>query len=217
MTLNELGYPIEFLQIWPDTDFEYNFDEDHLLTGEGQIIYGNIVKYEWDDASNLKKIIDAHSNEYGFEYDSRGNLDRFVDARGVGTRYTYDGYSRLVEVTNEMGHAVSFDYDDRDNLTAVATGAGNVELIYDSQDRLQSIIYGEPAERRSYEYEYNANGQLKSVTSPDGTVTSYVYDARGNLIQIIHDEVVRFEYEYDDLNRVRQILYVGTVSTGAIN
>ncbi|MGB2862116.1 MAG: DUF6531 domain-containing protein, partial [Sedimentisphaerales bacterium] len=218
--LNEFGYPIEFLQIQPDTDFEDNFDEDHLLVGGANNFsnyLSNLIKYEWDDAGNLKKITDAQLNEYGFEYDSYGNLARFVDARGFGTRYTYDGVSHLTGVSNEMGHAVSFAYDDQDNLTAVATEAGNVELTYDAQDRLHSIIYGEPLERRSYEYEYNANSQLKAVKSPDHTVTSYVYDESGNLTQVIHDGVVRFEYEYDDLNRVRQIRYSGTVSTGTIN
>ncbi len=216
MNLNEVGYPIYFMQIPPDTDFENNFDEDHLLVGGAYNFYDdlkNLIKYEWDDAGNLKKITDAQSSEYGFEYDSCGNLDRFVDARGFEIQYTYDEYSRVVEVANEMEQAVLFEYDNRDNLTAVATKAGRIELAYDTQNRLHSIVYGDQEQHCSYEYEYNAHDQLKRVTSPDGTITSYVYDQRSNLIRIVHDEFDRMQYTYDDLNRVKQIIYEGTVSS----
>jgi len=211
------GYPIQSFQTVVGSGYAENFDEEHIFVGgPGYVIY-NWTDYKYDDAGNLKKIIDAYSNEHDFEYDTRGNLSRFVDARGFDTQYKYDDYSRVVEVANEKGHAVLLDYDSRDNLTIVKTEAGTVEMAYDAQDRLHSMIYGDPQERRSYVYGYNVNGQLKSVTSPDGTVTSYVYDESGNLIQVIHDGVVLFEYEYDDLNRIIQIRYSGTVSTGEIS
>lgn len=210
---NEYGYPHQFFWTESGQGFEENFDPNHHWIGGGKLSGYVTAKFEYAGAGILAKVIDARQEEHGFDYADGGNAMRFLNGEGYGTDYHYDGNSRLVEVRNEMGHAVSFDYDEQDNLTAVATEAGNVELTYDAQDRLHSIIYGDPDARRSYRYEYNANSQLQTVTSPDGTVTSYVYDVSGNLIQVIHDKVVRFEYEYDDLNRIIQIRYFRNVSS----
>ncbi len=214
---NEHGYPHQFFWTESGQDFEDNFDPNHHWIGGGKLSGFVTAEFEYAGTGILAKVIDARQKEHGFDYADGGNAMRFLNGEGYCTDYYYDGNSRLVEVRNEIGHAVSFDYDDGDNLTAVATEVGYVELTYDAQDRLHSIIYGDPDARRSYGYEYNANSQLQTVTSPDGTVTSYVYDESGNLIRVIHDGVVLFEYEYDDLNRIIQIRYSGTVSTGEIS
>jgi len=46
----------------------------------------------------------------------------------------------------------------------------------------------------------------------DSDIHYYDYDQRRNLSSIMHNGIVRFEYEYDGLNRLTEIRYFGTVA-----
>jgi len=214
---NEQDCPWELLWAEAGQGFEDHFDQDHRWSrdeGDGGYL---VSEYEYDATGRLIGARDALRRiDCRFTYSDHGVL-QILDGRGYGTSYTYANSRRLMKVTNEEGHEVSFTYGDADNLTGIHTKSGSIALGYDGQDRLCAVTCGDPQDRRSYAYGYNAGNQLTTVTGPDGTVSTYTYDPRGNLVGVTHDGILQVEYEYDDLNRVRQVRYKGTVDAETVN
>jgi RHS repeat-associated protein len=116
-----------------------------------------------------------------------------MGATSIPYTYTYDSAGRLAEVYD--GSATrTYGYDDNGNRT---TYNGTTVATYDDQDRMLTYGIGTVAQ---YTYTYNGDrltkvtgsntttythdafGNLTSVTLPDDTVISYVYDGRNRLI-----------------------------------
>lgn len=104
--------------------------------------------------------------------------------------YGYDGAGRLVEVKQDGVITDHYRYDANGNRLSHNTTPGT----YDAQDRLLS--YGD------FEYAYTPDGELKSQTdAATGATTDYVYDALGNLRQVTLPEGTEIGYVIDAQNR----------------
>ena len=132
-------------------------------------------------------------------YDSLDRLVTSTDIAGT-THYTYNAYDELSEVTDPNGHATNYMYDAVGNLTEVSGPAGTTMYHYDSHDRLMSstgvlditsTMYDtngnltqiiEPGPQ-TYDYGYDAQDRITTVTDPLGNVTTTTYDTFGNDIQ----------------------------------
>ena len=80
---------------------------------------------------------------------------------------------------------------DRDSLAAAN---GTQTATYDAQDRL--LTYG------NWSYTYTANGDLQSKTdTSNGQVTTYAYDAQGNLRHVSLPDGRSIDYVIDSENR----------------
>ena len=92
-----------------------------------------------------------------------------------GHGYGYDLAGRLTQVNQNGVTIASYIYDSNGNRLSFAGPSGTITGTYDYQDRLTqygSAIYG-----------YTANGELLTKTN-GGQTTHYQYDALGNLITI---------------------------------
>jgi RHS repeat-associated protein len=109
----------------------------------------------------------------------------------TATDYTYDARDRLTDVIRGGVTVDHYDYDANGNRT---TATGTSTATYDAQDRLMAIgsttyAYNATGQLTSATtgsavttYNYDELGELQSVTKPDGTVISYLYDAAGRLV-----------------------------------
>src|SRR5262249_30257701 len=89
------------------------------------------------------------------------------------TTYGYDARGRLDTVVPDSGPVVTYTYDDNGNRLSRELNGTPVESgTYDAQDRLQTYA--------GATYTYTANGELESKTVSTQT-TLYAYDALGNL------------------------------------
>jgi RHS repeat-associated protein len=117
---------------------------------------------------------DANGVVTTFEYDEHGNVtEETVDGETTVTTYeppeSFDPpfiKNRVKARTDRNGHTTTFDYDSRGNLTEQRITVshpegGNRNLIT----------------RRTY----TANGDLKTITDPQGHTTAFTYDAWGNV------------------------------------
>ncbi|WP_162141155.1 RHS repeat-associated core domain-containing protein [Simiduia agarivorans] len=117
------------------------------------------------------------------QYDKNGNPVQWTDANGKGSGAQYDGLGRLVASTDTAGHTTRYAYDARDNLLSVTD-----------------------AENRTTYFTYTLRDEVASETKPAYVGTEmqrrYQYDGNGNLIQVLTPEQERLVYAYDGQNRL---------------
>jgi RHS repeat-associated protein len=141
---------------------------------------------------------------YGIAYDTldapRDDLGRIVRKTETvqgATRvneYTYDARGRLTDVYVDGIPARHWEYDGNGNRTLASTPTETVTGTYDDQDRL--IEYGDWA------FTYGDNGELESKTNTlTSELTTYDYDALGNLRGVSLPDGNAIEYLADGLGR----------------
>ncbi|OYP35459.1 RHS repeat-associated core domain-containing protein [Rhodopirellula sp. MGV] len=140
-----------------------------------------------------------------YTYDDAGEVGRLEDARRGTTEYQYDAVGRLTESRRERGASEQFEYDGRgtraswqitgatsetDGQYSVEVGLANqilsqgeAEYVYDSDGRLVRKVWRPGTEQeKAWQYTWDSEGFLRSVTCPDGDVWTYEYDALGRRV-----------------------------------
>jgi RHS repeat-associated protein len=154
------------------------------------------------------------------------------------SKATYNGGDgsfggRPTSITDAVGRETKFTYasNNIDLLTAQQNTASGFATIatfsnYNNQHEPQSYT---GADGRTWNYSYNAAGQLATVTDPNSGVTTYNYDGIGRLstvqnanrqtvLTLTYDSADRVRtrtdsegytltYDYDNLDRVTRITY----------
>ena len=89
------------------------------------------------------------------------------------------------------------------------------QLIQIKKDgiRMKSYLYDEFGNRiyqfdqgKEIKYQYNSKNQL-IVEEQDNCIQEYVYDKRGNLIKVYHNNQQMFQYRYNAINQLTNILF----------
>ena len=140
---------------------------------EGVTIFGH------DLAWQLFSVVHSDEREVQYTYDPAGNRLAMNDG-GVVTPYAVDAMNRCT-----VAGTVSLGYDADGNLVSRTGPEGTTTYAYDAENRL--VLVHSPG-GETWEYGYNALGQLDSVTH-DGATTRYLLDPGG---------LVDVAAEYDD-------------------
>jgi RHS repeat-associated protein len=129
----------------------------------------------------------------------------------------------MIGQTDSLGNHTSFGYQDAThgiivgNLISVEDSLGNVTSYqYDAQNRVQTVVnapitlvIGQPPVSGRVVYNYDLNGNLASVTDPDGNVTAYHYDNADRLWYTTspgaNQSTNYITYSYDTANRLVSI------------
>lgn len=157
------------------------------------------TSFEYDDNSNLKKIIDAEGKETRYDYDLRNLLVTEIYPKGDATSgtdenkrtYTYDAGRRLSTWVDQDTVTTAYQYDPANRLK---------ERQYpDSQNDL---------------FAYDKASRLLQATSKRfGTVVDRVYDDASRLTsetQTIAGYAFPVGYEYSNDNQVTKVTYPNT-------
>ena len=135
--------------------------------------------------------------ESAYNVDSLGRIVEKTETIGGDSTthaYTYDEEGNLKEVKQDGEVVASYAYEPNGNRLSRTTASGIIQGSYDAQDRL--ISYG------TNEYAYTPDGKLKTKTdTATGKVTSYDYDALGNLLSVTLPEGKQVEYVVDAADR----------------
>lgn len=129
-----------------------------------------------------------------YTYDQGGRISQKVETvGGVATTfdYGYDLRGQLIEVKRDNTVAARYSYDANGNRLSYVGGV-TLNGTYDAQDRL--LTYG------NARYAYTANGELQSKTV-GAAVTTYNYDALGNLRTVTLPNTTAIDYLIDGQNR----------------
>ncbi|MCP5197341.1 MAG: hypothetical protein H6974_11225 [Gammaproteobacteria bacterium] len=131
--------------------------------------------------------------DLAYTYDRLGRITQKTETlEGVTTvyAYTYDAIGQLTEVKQDGTVTATYTYDANGNRL---TGPGiNDTGAYDAQDRLLSDA--------DTTYTHGANGELQSQVH-NGQTTTYAYDALGNLRHVTLPNGDTLDYRIDGQNR----------------
>lgn len=128
-----------------------------------------------------------------YEYDAEGNPTKTVVApatRALSTRHAYDSLSRRTSTTDAKAGVTQFGYDLLDQLTSVTDPRA-----------------------LATQYQPTGLGDVKQLTSPDTGITASTYDAAGNLKTRTDARGVLASYGYDELSRIKYVVYSKAGST----
>jgi len=123
---------------------------------------------------------------------------------------------QLASVTNALGHTTRYDLYDNNGRIKQATSVVGVitRYSYDVRGRLTQILQTPPTGQgtaRTTVYDYDAAGQLKTLTTPDNIILTYGYDAAHDLRSITDNLGNQIEYSYDlKGNRTDEFIYDST-------
>lgn len=165
-----------------------------------------VRRFTYDSLSRLLTATNPESGTIRYSYDNNNNLISKIapapnqtGAATVTTNFGYDELNRLVSKSFSSGGGVVLLYD-RSNLWGItiqngigrlsteynyaATGSGDSVGFVNSYDVMGHTVYQLQFNQRipvqvnkAFNYAYNLDGSLKSITYPNGRVVQYAYNA----------------------------------------
>ncbi|WP_326975012.1 RHS repeat-associated core domain-containing protein [Caproicibacter sp. BJN0012] len=208
------------------TAYLYLYDaRGNLAKVTDQTVYGGLTTtYSYDPSNYLIKRESSSGDtiEYSYDDKNRPNGESYVfDDQNVSTGYTY-GNDNLKGVTNlSTGDVVSHAYDslNREIETSIHSPAPlmpyltaqrtYVSVPDSSNNRTSSLIAdytnatapsdgGTATELSQYNYTYDNNENIRTVTDQDGNETRYTYDQLNQLVRVDDQKnSVSTTYSYD--------------------
>jgi RHS repeat-associated protein len=182
----------------------YVYDAAGKLTGVSGV--NGIFTYAYDNARNRVSVTDGKGNTTQYGYDSRKRLVTTTFADGTSKTNTYDGPGNLSSVTDQNGNIVRYSYDAANQLQSVtqtnSPNAPNNVTSY-GYNVLGDLTGLNDANSHLTENRFDLLSQPVSKTLPDGSLTeTRQYDAAGNLTSLTHFNGKTTTYAYDSLNRL---------------
>ena len=235
---------------------QYEYNARGQITG---VVDGNQnpISYDVDSWGRITGIGFADGVKEGYEYTPAGQVSRTIDGNGNAVQYRYNSLGKVSERTDQLGFTETFRYDEEGNLSLhidrdgrqlqracnvfgqpVYEKASDAEgkhtnistWHYDSLGRVTRAV----CDGKSYEYIYDAHGNLKEkrsngkrlvsythdragqiteIRDPAGVCTRYEYDILGRRSRVYNNDGLEVRYGYDALNRIRHIRYGNGVET----
>lgn len=187
------------------------------LDPRGQVVavtdaLGRKTAYEYDDKTGQKLLeIAPGGAETKREYDARGNLVRVIDPDGATHSVEYGPGDQPARALDPIDGEWVWRYDDAGRIRSRTNSLGATTEFTWNGTRLMKVV--DAAGRRTV-LDYDAVGDLASVTHPDGATVRWSHDglgrirsytdANGNSIRRHRDPLGRLErLEEPDGNRRR--------------
>ena len=235
---------------------QYEYNARRQITG---VVDGNQnpISYDVDSWGRITGIGFADGGKEGYEYTPAGQISRTIDGNGNAVQYRYNSLGKISERIDQLGFTETFRYDEEGNLSLhidrdgrqlqracnvfgqpVYEKASDAEgkhtnistWHYDSLGRVTRAVcdgksyeyiydaYGNLKEKRSngkrlVSYTHDRAGQITEIRDPAGVSTRYEYDILGRRSRIFNDDGLEVCYGYDALNRIRHIRYGNGVET----
>ena len=235
---------------------QYEYNARRQITG---VVDGNQnpISYDVDSWGRITGIGFADGVKEGYEYTPAGQVSRTIDGNGNAVQYRYNSLGKVSERIDQLGFTETFRYDEEGNLSLhidrdgrqlqracnvfgqpVYEKASDAEgkhtnistWHYDSLGRVTRAVcdgksyeyiydaYGNLKEKRSngkrlVSYTHDRAGQITEIRDPAGVSTRYEYDILGRRSRIFNDDGLEVRYGYDALNRIRHIRYGNGVET----
>jgi len=214
----------------------YTYDDADRLTAVTDPA-NNTTYYAYDTEDNLSSITDANNHTTNFAYDARGrvtqttfpsmlyetygydavgNLTSKTDRKNQTIQYVYDALNRLAQKSYPDSTSVDYVYDLASKVTQVNDTTGVYGFAYDNMGRLigtttqYSFL---PNQTFTNSYTYDAASNRKSLTAPDGSITTYGYDTLNRLNGLANSWAGSFSFGYDGLSRRTSLTRPNGVNT----
>jgi len=177
------------------------FDYD----GKGNVIKATdpkkgVTLFTYDSFGQLMKITDPRGNDITFTYDSIGNRKTFATP-GSTTTYDYDAIGRLASLTDPAGNTFRYAFDGIDRPLTLTAPDGKVTSYQYNCCKLSTITDSVGTLR----FDYYPSGRLRQFTNTFNQTIGYSYDQNGNLLTLTYPDGKVVRYEYDANNRMKKV------------
>ncbi len=167
------------------TSTTYSYDTDGNRNGVTDA-NANTSQMVYDTRGNLTEVTNGENETSYFEYNTSDDLIWSADGRSTSrtdttyrTTFTYDAAGNKLTETTPLGDTTRWVYTDGTEA-AVDTGtvpAGLLERHIEARGQAP----GADPDDYAADYGYYQNGDLATVTTPSGLVTTYTYDEVGRV------------------------------------
>ena len=154
---------IDNLQLVKDNGQSYVYDDDGNVTSSADAAEDS--KFNYDDHSNLKQMVDVSGNHFGYYYDSKENLTDARNSDGINYIFSYDSHG--LPITSDMH---------RDSHHARIINGDDVRLRNGHSGKYMEIkgaIDADSTVVQQYPFNGGANQIWKLVKDKEGTYRIY--------------------------------------------
>ena len=217
---NPISYDVDSWGRITGIGFADGVKEGYEYTPAGQVSRtidgnGNAVQYRYNSLGKVSERIDQLGDTETFRYDEEGNLSLHIDRDGRQLQracnvFGQPVYEKASDAEGKHTNISTWHYDSLGRVTRAVCDGKSYEYIYDA--------YGNLKEKRSngkrlVSYTHDRAGQITEIRDPTGVSTRYEYDILGRRSRIFNDDGLEVCYGYDALNRIRHIRYGNGVET----
>ena len=217
---NPISYDVDSWGRITGIGFADGVKEGYEYTPAGQVSRtidgnGNAVQYRYNSLGKISERIDQLGFTETFRYDEEGNLSLHIDRDGRQLQracnvFGQPVYEKASDAEGKHTNISTWHYDSLGRVTRAVCDGKSYEYIYDA--------YGNLKEKRSngkrlVSYTHDRAGQITEIRDPAGVCTRYEYDILGRRSRIFNDDGLEVRYGYDALNRIRHIRYGNGVET----
>jgi RHS repeat-associated protein len=137
------------------------------------------------------------------EYDENYNLTSITEPEGRKTTYTYDAAGNRTSETNADGNQAKWTYNGtHDLLIATRPNGETTTIVRDSHGNAETVSRPAPGKAtQTTSYQYEPNGDLKSMTDPLKHTWSYEYNKQGDRTGETDPESDKRTFVYDEDSR----------------
>ena len=217
---NPISYDVDSWGRITGIGFADGVKEGYEYTPAGQVSRtidgnGNAVQYRYNSLGKVSERIDQLGFTETFRYDEEGNLSLHIDRDGRQLQracnvFGQPVYEKSSDAEGKHTNISTWHYDSLGRVTRAVCDGKSYEYIYDA--------YGNLKEKRSngkrlVSYTHDRAGQITEIRDPEGVCTRYEYDILGRRSRIYNNDGLEVRYGYDALNRIRHIRYGNGVET----
>ena len=217
---NPISYDVDSWGRITGIGFVDGVKEGYEYTPAGQVSRtidgnGNAVQYRYNSLGKISERIDQLGFTETFRYDEEGNLSLHIDRDGRQLQracnvFGQPVYEKASDAEGKHTNISTWHYDSLGRVTRAVCDGKSYEYIYDA--------YGNLKEKRSngkrlVSYTHDRAGQITEIRDPTGVSTRYEYDILGRRSRIFNDDGLEVRYGYDALNRICDIRYGNGVKT----
>ena len=217
---NPISYDVDSWGRITGIGFVDGVKEGYEYTPAGQVSRtidgnGNAVQYRYNSLGKISERIDQLGFTETFRYDEEGNLSLHIDRDGRQLQracnvFGQPVYEKASDAEGKHTNISTWHYDSLGRVTRAVCDGKSYEYIYDA--------YGNLKEKRSngkrlVSYTHDRAGQITEIRDPAGVSTRYEYDILGRRSRIFNDDGLEVRYGYDALNRISRIHYGNGVET----
>ena len=217
---NPISYDVDSWGRITGIGFADGVKEGYEYTPAGQVSRttdgnGNSVQYCYNSFGKVSERIDQLGCTETFRYDEEGNLSLHIDRDGRRLQrdcnvFGKPVYEKASDVEGKNPNIRTWHYDSLGRVTRAVCDGHSYEYVYDAQGNLKEK---RSSGRRLISYAYDKMGQITEMKDPTGVCTCYEYDILGRRSRIYNDDGLEVCYGYDALNRISHIRYGNGVET----
>jgi len=217
---NPIYYDVDRWGRITGVSFADGVKEGYEYTPAGQVSRttdgnGNTVQYRYNSFGKVRERTDQMGYTETFRYDEEGNLSLHIDRDGRRLQrdcnvFGKPVYEKATDAEGNNANISTWHYDSLGRVTRAVCDGHSYEYVYDAQGNLKEK---HSSGRRLVSYAYDRMGQVTEIKDPTGVCTRYEYDILGRRSRIYNDEGLEVRYGYDALNRISRIHYGNGVET----